>query len=260
MGGRRGRPRRCCRFTFAAPVASCSPGDNSGLCLDFNFRPFWYFVIAMVWLVGGVAIWLVSLHHLPRRRQRPAAQPAVANLTGQPANRRVVLLAALLVPLVSVVAVCGGDRGDDRTTLSPFVGICESNGRLVVRGQERESWRTLDIGRTERAWEQINIGCCHTLVLLRFRISHRRGTAHAATARATVTRVEIVDRQWFTKKALSAPHVGETGTIRVRDLVVYEGLTGVYYCSRRNVAAAAVRSLTGRAILPSGQVRPKVFS
>jgi hypothetical protein len=94
---------------------------------------------------------------------------------------------------------------------------------------EQGHGRTLVITPTERGREQINSGCCHVVLLMAFRISHRHGTADAATARATVTRVRIVDRQWFTK-ASPAPHFGETRTIRLRTRVVYEGLTGVYYC------------------------------
>jgi len=124
----------------------------------------------------------------------------------------------------------GGDGNGAGGVVSPFLGVWQGEGRFVVGAPQRESWRTLDIGSLESAGEQINNGCCHVVVLMRFRISRSRGTANSATARATVTRVEIVDRKWFTK-ARPAPYVGEAGAIRVRNHVIYEGLTGVYYCA-----------------------------
>jgi hypothetical protein len=125
-----------------------------------------------------------------------------------------------------------GDSGDDSGGgLSPFFGVWDGQGGFVAGAPKRESWRTLNIGSLESAGEQINNGCCHVVVLMRFRISQSRGTAGAATARATVTRVEIVDRKWFTK-AHPAPYVGEVGTIRMRNHVIYEGLTGASYCAR----------------------------
>jgi len=105
----------------------------------------------------------------------------------------------------------------------------QGQGRVVAGARQRESWRTLNIGSLKNAGEQITVGCCHDVVLMAFRISQQGGTAEARTARATVTRVEVVDRKWFTKTH-PAPYVGEARTIRVRDHVVYEGLTGASYC------------------------------
>jgi hypothetical protein len=122
-------------------------------------------------------------------------------------------LAAFLVALVSVLAACG----DDGVTLSTFAGVRQGHGR------------TLTITKTGQAREQINSSCCKVALRLEFRISQPRGPVDAATALATVTRVRVLDRQWFTK-ANPAPRVGETGTIRLRDQNVYEGLTRVYYC------------------------------
>jgi hypothetical protein len=124
--------------------------------------------------------------------------------------------AVVLMGFASVLAACG----DDGVTPSPFAGLWQGHGR------------TLNITNTGRARERINSGCCDVVLLMEFRISERRGTVDAATALATVTRVRVVDRQWFTR-ARPAPRVGETGTIRVRDGAVYEGLTGDYYCSAR---------------------------
>jgi hypothetical protein len=124
-------------------------------------------------------------------------------------------LAALLVALVSVLvlAACGADG----MTVSTFAGARQGHGR------------TLTITNTGQAREQINSICCKVAVRLEFRISRPHGTVDDATALATVTRVRVLDRQWFTK-ANPAPRVGQTGTIRLRDHNVYEGFTRVYYC------------------------------
>jgi hypothetical protein len=140
--------------------------------------------------------------------------------------------ALVLIALVSVLVGCGGNRSNERSgatiasTLWPFAGYFE--GRL----------RQLQIPPNGHAWEQMwpDPGSGKVALLIDFRIAHRQGTAKAATAQATVTRVEILNRKWFTK-ARPAPYVGERGTIRVRNagdlqgVVIYEGLTGVYYCA-----------------------------
>jgi hypothetical protein len=121
--------------------------------------------------------------------------------------------AAFLVALLSVLAACG----DDGVTLSTFAGVRQGHGR------------TLTITDAGQAREQINSSCCRVALRLEFRISRPRGTIDAATALATVTRVRVLDRQWFTK-VNPAPRVGETGTIRLHARNIYEGLTRVYYC------------------------------
>ncbi|MCA1849656.1 MAG: hypothetical protein LC672_01045 [Acidobacteria bacterium] len=120
---------------------------------------------------------------------------------------------AALLPLVSVLASCG----DDGVRPAIFGGLWQGHGR------------TLKITDTGHAREQINSSCCAVALRLEFRISGPRGGADAATALATVTRVQVVDGHWFTKSH-PAPRVGDTGTIRLRDGVLYEGLTGAYYC------------------------------
>jgi len=120
----------------------------------------------------------------------------------------------LLLAVAGLLASCG----DDGVAPSPFAGRWQGHGR------------TLKVTNAGRAREQINSNCCRVALRLEFRISQRRGTTEAATARATVTRVRVTDRQWLTK-AHPAPRVGQAATIRVGDDGnVYEGLTGVYYC------------------------------
>ena len=114
-----------------------------------------------------------------------------------------------MVPTYSVPSLRG--------PLSAFSGVRQGHGR------------TLSITDAGYAREQINSGCCKVALRLEFRLSRPGGGVDAATAVATVTRVRVGDRQWF-GKGTPPPRVGETGTIRLRDRNVYEGLTHVYYC------------------------------
>jgi hypothetical protein len=65
------------RLTFAAPKPpSCDPNTDA-FCLDFHLEPLWYFLIALVWLVG-LAVILVVGDVLARRRRRTASLPVRA--------------------------------------------------------------------------------------------------------------------------------------------------------------------------------------
>lgn len=90
--------------------------------------------------------------------------------------------------------------------------------------------RGLTITKAGRAAESVYSGCCYLVIALKFELSRPRGTRRAAAATATVTAVRIGDRSWFTK-AHPPPHVGESRTIRLRDGVISETLTGINYCA-----------------------------
>jgi hypothetical protein len=108
---------------------------------------------------------------------------------------------------------CGGGDASLRT----FAGRWQGHGR------------GLTITRTGHATEIVNSGCCYLVIAVKFRLSHPRGTPHAARSRATVTSVRVANKRWFSKRH-PPPRIGDTATIRVRDGRLYEGLTGVYYC------------------------------
>ena len=57
------------RFTFAAPEPDPCKGDESGLCINLDFRPLWYLLIALVWLLGLFVIWSIGFY-LDRWRER----------------------------------------------------------------------------------------------------------------------------------------------------------------------------------------------
>jgi hypothetical protein len=62
------------RLTFAAPQPSSCDPNTEALCLDLHFEALWYYLIALVWLVG-LAVSLVVGYVLARRRRRTASLP-----------------------------------------------------------------------------------------------------------------------------------------------------------------------------------------
>jgi hypothetical protein len=111
-------------------------------------------------------------------------------------------------------AGCGGHKA----TLATFTGTWQGHAR------------TLHITRTGNAKESFSLGLGHFVIALRFHLSRPRGTPHDATATATVTAVRLGDRSAFTA-AHPPPRPGESRTIRLRDGVITETLTGAHYCS-----------------------------
>jgi hypothetical protein len=92
--------------------------------------------------------------------------------------------------------------------------------------------RGLRITRTGHATESIYSGCCDPALNVTFRLSQPRGTPMIAAATATATGVWVRDKGAFTKGS-SPPHVGETRTVRLRNGVLTESLTGATYCDRK---------------------------
>jgi hypothetical protein len=92
--------------------------------------------------------------------------------------------------------------------------------------------RQLVIARDGHAKEHVDDGCCIPVIELEFRVSHAHGTWRNGRAVATVIRVRYRNRQYFTK-ARPAPHVGERRTIRLKNGLLLESLTGAVYCNGR---------------------------
>ena len=124
---------------------------------------------------------------------------------------RIAVLAA--AAMATALVGCGGDKA----TLVTFAGGWQAHAR------------SLAITRTGDGKEWISLGLGDFVIALRFHLSRPRGTPRDATATATVTAVRIADRTAFTP-AHPAPRVGDSGTIRLRDGVITETLTGVHYC------------------------------
>jgi hypothetical protein len=113
-----------------------------------------------------------------------------------------------------MLAGCGG--GD--ATLATFGGTWQGHGH------------TLKITRAGVATETIDSGCCHLALAVDFRLSNPHGTARTATATATVAAVRTGEQSAFAE-AIPKPRVGQSRTIRLREGVITETLTGTRYCS-----------------------------
>jgi hypothetical protein len=128
-------------------------------------------------------------------------------------SRTPILLAIAVVALLQT-----GCGGGDEATLATFAA--------PYYGHDRG----LGITKDGRAHEVVNSGCCFLVIELRFRLSQPRGTSRNATARATVTWVRLGKRQSMWPKALPVPRIGNTRTLRLRNGVLTESLTGTTYC------------------------------
>jgi hypothetical protein len=127
------------------------------------------------------------------------------------------------------LAGCGGDKA----TLATFTGTWQGHGR------------TLKITRTGNGEERISLGLGHFVIALRFKLSRPRGTPDDATATATVTAVRLGKASTFTA-ARPAPRVGESRTIRLRDGVITETLTGANYCGPTPPGIGQTRAVAHR--------------
>ena len=122
----------------------------------------------------------------------------------------------LLVTAVALLQLgCGSG---DKATLATFA--------VSYYGHDRG----LAITRDGRAQESVNSGCCYRVIDLRFRLSQPRGTSRSATVTATVTWVHLRERGMW-PKSIAVPHVGDRRTLRFRNGVLTESLTGTTYCA-----------------------------
>jgi hypothetical protein len=125
-------------------------------------------------------------------------------------GRLLVTAAAVLLQL--------GCRGGDKATLATF--------SVRYYGHDRG----LAITRDGRARESVNSGCCYRVIDLRFQLSQPRGTPRNASVTATVTSVRFVKRSMWPNE-IPVPHMGERRTLRFRNGVLTESLTGTTYCA-----------------------------
>lgn len=75
--------------------------------------------------------------------------------------------------------------------------------------------------------EAISDGCCHLVADLDLRLTAPHRTPYGAAATVTLTRIRHLDRSAFTGRA---PRVGDTGTVRLKNGVLTEPITGATYC------------------------------
>ena len=127
-----------------------------------------------------------------------------------------------LVYLLAVVLVAGaglagcGTRGEPN--FAAFAGGWEGHDR------------GLHISRAGVGKESIYDGCCTFDLAVTFQLSDPHGTTDSGTALATVTSVRVGSDYVAPPPQ---PHDGQVATIRLRDDVLTEPLTGINYCGRR---------------------------
>jgi hypothetical protein len=86
--------------------------------------------------------------------------------------------------------------------------------------------RRLLIAPSGRGFEHVNSGCCVHVITLSFRLLRVKGTVTNATATFRVTSVKRGD--WTSKRG---PRVGQIGRLVLKNGIVTDTLTGIYYCS-----------------------------
>lgn len=133
-------------------------------------------------------------------------------------NKAAVRGTPLLLVTAAVALLQTGCGGGDKATLTTFA--------VGYYGHDRG----LGITRDGRAQESVNSGCCYRVIDLRFRLSQPRGTPRNATVTATVTWVRLRERGMW-PKTIPVPHVGDRRTLRFRNGVLTESLTGTTYCA-----------------------------
>jgi hypothetical protein len=121
---------------------------------------------------------------------------------------------AASVLLASTLTACGGGR----ITLSVFAGSWEGHGEGLTITRD-------GVGKAE-----IYSGCCDFVLAVTFKLARPRAAPGGATATETATAVRIGDRSAF-GGPWHPPHVGETATLRLKDGVITDPLSGADYCS-----------------------------
>jgi hypothetical protein len=119
---------------------------------------------------------------------------------------------AALALLGAVLGGCGGGP-----TLSAFSGSWQGHGRGLSISRD-------GVGRAE-----VYSGCCDFVLAVRFRLTRPHAAAGGATATETAIAVRIGDRSAF-GGPWHPPRVGESATLRLKDGVITDPLSGANYC------------------------------
>lgn len=86
--------------------------------------------------------------------------------------------------------------------------------------------RRLTIAPSGRGLEYVDDGCCHFVIAVSFRLLRAKGTLTNATGGFRVTSVKR--GEW---SSTSQPRVGQLGELVLKNGIVTDTLTGIYYCS-----------------------------
>lgn len=132
--------------------------------------------------------------------------------------------------LASLVLLSGAGAQASPVRSAPGVSAGKRATMRTFAGRWYGHTRGLTVTRRGRARETIFDGCCDHVIDLRFRLRHPHGTTTHAKARARVTSVRVYDKRAFTKQH-PAPHVGQTGTVKLRHGVIHDPFTSTTYCT-----------------------------
>lgn len=128
---------------------------------------------------------------------------------------RTVRFGGLVLAIAALaLAGCGGGHPN----LATFAGSYEGHGI------------GMKISRDGAGTAVVYSGCCDFVLALSFQLSDPRVGPGGATATETATRVRIGDRSAF-GGPWHPPHVGEKATLRLKDGVITDPLSGADYCS-----------------------------
>jgi len=138
------------------------------------------------------------------------------------------LLVAMIVGLIAFLIVivvffpfrgfCCGGGSDSGAPLNPLVGFWWGNDGGI------------NIDPSGHGREQINHGCCRTVVWLRFRLVHTRGRPGKAVATVRVTVAHVERRAFVAVAHRPPPHVGQLGKLVLDHGVVTDELTTATFC------------------------------
>jgi hypothetical protein len=129
-------------------------------------------------------------------------------------------------PLSRIVRRCLQTRRRDRGDIDPTRRPVPMAKLSTFTGHWGGHTRRILISPSGRALEYVDDGCCHFVIAVSFRLLHVEGTLKSATATFRVTAVKR--GEWDQKRR---PQVGQIGRLVLKNGIVTEMLTGIYYCS-----------------------------
>jgi hypothetical protein len=129
-------------------------------------------------------------------------------------------------PLGKLVRGCLKTRAQGSSDAGPPLRALPKADITTFTGYWGGHTRSLTITASGRGLEYVDDGCCHFVIAVSFRLLRANGTVKNATA---TFRVAAVKRgEWSSKRR---PRVGQIGQLVLRNGIVTDTLTGIYYCS-----------------------------
>ena len=102
----------------------------------------------------------------------------------------------------------------------------------IFAGEWTGHTRSFLVTRAGRATEVVDDGCCTRVLALTLQLSKPAGTTANATVSARVTAAKLYNVRTYWQKG-SRPHVGQVATLRLRNGLLAETISGAVYCNER---------------------------